>query len=158
MNSLFQLIVGFFLLNTAALAEEEESAPEPVEVTESKESTESKASQEQGANNYKTLQPIIISIIKSGKVYGYLRLEIQLATTDGGPIEHLEPLYPILVDAYTTQLYSLICDRWIPDQPLNQESILKIIQDLTTKITKERANSDNLKAYLKNFFFAPANK
>lgn len=153
MNSLFKLIVGFFLLNTAALSQE--ITVSPVEAAESWE-LESKINPENGASSYKTLQPIIISVIKSRKVYGQLRLEIQLTTKDGGPIEPFEPLYPILVDAYTTQLYSLICDRWIPDHPLNQENILKIVQDLTSKITKERANSDNLSAHLKNFFFAPA--
>ena len=110
------------------------------------------------ANNYHTLNPLVITIIKAGKVYGYLRLEIQLATKDDTPIAPYQPLFPLLIDAYTTSLYSLICDRWIPDQPLNPDSILKIIQDLTDKITKERVQNDNLRAYLKRFFFAPANK
>ena len=153
MSYFFQLFISFFLLTTPLFAEEE-SAPPPAEHAESKESEGGS----EKINNSKTLPPLIITIIKSGKVYGYLRLEIQLATKDGESIEHFKPLYPILVDAYTTQLYALICDRWIPDQPLNQDSIAKIVQDLTTKITKERANSDNLRAYLKNFFFAPANK
>jgi hypothetical protein len=75
--------------------------------------------------NYKTLPPLIISIIKADKIYGYLRLELQLATKDGHSIEYLKPLYPILVDAYTTKLYSLIGDRWIPDHPLPQGNCMK---------------------------------
>ncbi|WP_032112990.1 flagellar basal body-associated FliL family protein [Candidatus Paracaedibacter symbiosus] len=110
------------------------------------------------ASNFKTLEPMIIPIIKASKVYGYLRLEIQLATKDGTSIETLKPLFPILFDAYMTQLYSLICDRWLPDQPLNQDAILKIARELTAKITTEKAKTDNLTVYFKNFFFAPANK
>lgn len=109
-------------------------------------------------NNYKTLLPIIISIIKADKIYGYLRLELQLATKDGHSIEPLKPLYPILMDAYTTKLYSLIGDRWIPDHPLPPESILKIVQDTTDEITQEKLKNTNIKVYLKNFFFSPANK
>lgn len=108
-------------------------------------------------NNYKTLDPLIIPIVKTGKVYGYLRLEIQLATKDGTSIEPFQTVFPILVDAYVSQLYSLIGDRWIPGQPLNQDTILQVIRDLTSKIVKEKTKSENVATYLKNFFFAPAN-
>lgn len=111
----------------------------------------------QSGSNYHTLSPVIIPIVKTGKVYGYLRLEIQLATKDSTSIEPFKALYPALTDAYLSQLYSLIGDRWIPDQPLKQETILQILRNLTSKIIKEKTGSDNITVYLKNFFFTPAN-
>lgn len=161
MNHLQLLTVFLTCIYALPLAAEENSQHAGSAESDSSEPYVSKsmaAAEFKDANNYKTLPPLIISIIKAGKVYGYLRLEIQLATKDGHSIEHLQPLYPILMDAYTTKLYSLICDRWIPDTPLPQESVLKIVQDVTDEITKEKIKSSNIKAYLKNFFFSSANK
>lgn len=117
--------------------------------------TENKAAQ---PTNQKALDPLLITIIKSSKAYGYLRLEIQLVTKDGTPITPYEPLFPILKDAYFAAVYSAVCDRWIPGQPLKPESLLKIIQKTTDTVTQQRLKNDNLQAFLKNFFFAPANK
>lgn len=145
------------LPSTFVLANSEKEA-EPAPEKESGSRAEEVKSSAKDAQNFKTLDPMVISIIKSGKVYGYLRLEIQISTKDATPIEPFRPLFPILEDAYMSQLYSLIGDRWIPDQPLKQEVILQIIQDLTSKIVKEKSKSDNLIVFLKNFYFAPANK
>lgn len=108
--------------------------------------------------NYKTLEPLIIPIIKSGKVYGYLRLEVQLATKDGSPVDAIKPIYPILRDRYYTNLYSLLCDRWLPDTPLNQDVILKLIRNITTAVVVEQTKEDNITAFLKGFYFTPTNK
>lgn len=142
-----------FPLHAEETSHQQESTHDSSDLPASKAMAESK-----DENNYKTLPPLIISIVKEDKIYGYLRLELQLATKDGKAIEQLKPLYPILMDAYTTKLYSLIGDRWIPDHPLPPESILKIVQDATDKITQERLKNTNIKVYLKNFFFFPANK
>ena len=148
-----RLLTAFLVCECVLPLHAEESAHDSSEPYVSKAMAESK-----DENNYKTLPPLIISIIKADKIYGYLRLELQLATKDGHSIEYLKPLYPILMDAYTTKLYSLIGDRWIPDHPLPPESILKIVQDATDEITQQKLKNSNIKVYLKNFFFSPANK
>lgn len=108
--------------------------------------------------HYSTLHPIVIPIIKAGKVYGYLRIEVQLETKDGSPIASIKPIFPILRDKYFTVLYGVLCDRWLPDTPLNQDTILELVKKATTSVLLERTKEDNLKVYFKNFYFTPANK
>lgn len=146
---LFWFLVGFSSLTSSCAESNDKQAID---------SSSRTARNPENEKNYHTLAPLIIPIVKTGKVYGYLRLEIQLATKDSTSIEPFKGLSPLLVDAYLSQLYSLIGDRWIPDQPLNQETILQILQDLTSKIIKEKTGSENVRVYLKNFFFAPTNK
>lgn len=145
---LFSFVVSCLTLTFTLAASQEDGEPAPSQAT-----NDLKA-----VRNYQTLSPLIISIVKPGKVYGYLRLEIQLATKDGTSIEPYQDLHPFLIDAYMRQLYSLIGDRWIPGQPLSQETILQILRDITSKIVKENKKSDNVTVLLKSFFFTPANK
>lgn len=150
---LFSCFVVSCLFHTFASATSEKETEKAADPSPAQQVSEPKDGQ-----NFKTLDPIIIPIVKTGKVYGYLRLEIQLATKDDSSIEPFRLLFPILVDAYLSGLYSLIGDRWIPDQPLKQETISQVLRDLTSQVIKEKTKSDNVTVYLKNFFFVPTNK
>lgn len=93
--------------------------------------------------------PLIIPVIKGEKIVAYLRLVIKLVTKDRSSFRDYQPYIPRLTDAIFQDLYSVLCDQWLPYKDPMPDSILKRIQ----KIVPTIVGDDNLLVFITSFYF-----
>lgn len=93
---------------------------------------------------------IIVPVIKRNKVVAYMRIKIQILTKDGSPIDPYRDYKYILLDAYFTDIYQVMCDRWLMGSKApTQEAIHKRLIKITNKVV----GSKKLKTIITNYYF-----
>ena len=120
--------------------DEEEEKPEKKEGTSVEDSI---------FRSYLNVGNMTIPVIKESKVYGYIKLKVQIMTKDGSTIEPFRAYKKRLIDAYFTDVYTVMSDRWLPPKEPTSEAILKRLSKQTDRIV----GSDQLLTIFPTFYF-----
>lgn len=99
--------------------------------------------------SYLNVGNLTIPVIKNDKVYGYIKLKAQIMTKDGSTIEPFRLYKKRLIDAYFTDVYTVMSDRWLPPKEPTSEAIQKRLSKQTDRIV----GSDKLLTILPTFYF-----
>lgn len=99
--------------------------------------------------SYLNVGSLTIPVIKNDRVYGYIKLKAQIMTKDGSTIEPFRPYKKRLIDAYFTDVYTVMSDRWLPPKEPTSEAIQKRLSKQTDRIV----GSDKLLTILPTFYF-----
>lgn len=98
---------------------------------------------------YLNVGDMIVPIVKREGVYAYLKLKVQIMTKDGSTIEPFRPYKKRLIDAYFTDVYSVMSDRWLPPKEPTKEAIEKRLSAQTNRIV----GSDKLTTIITTFYY-----
>ncbi len=131
----------------------EEKKPEKAEKDEKEEESEKK---HEGTNvensvfrSYLDVGTMTIPIIKRDKVHAYIRMKVQIMTKDGSTIEPFRLYKKRLHDAYFSDIYGVMSDRWLPPK----EPTSQVIQKRLAKQTQRIVGSDQLLTILPTYYF-----
>jgi hypothetical protein len=92
--------------------------------------------------SYLDVGTMTIPIIKRDKVHAYIRMKIQIMTKDGSYKKRLH-------DAYFSDIYGVMSDRWLPPK----EPTSEVIQKRLAKQTQRIVGSDQLLTILPTYYF-----
>ena len=95
------------------------------------------------------LEPIIVPVIKNGKVMAYLRLTLKLVTKDKVAFQPFIGFLPRLRDAYFSDIFSAMCDQWLPYKDPVPATVLTRLQKITNSVIK----TEEIVVYITNFYF-----
>lgn len=98
---------------------------------------------------YMTVGNMVVPIVKREGVYAYVKLTIQIITKDGTSIEPYRPYKNRLYDAYFTDVYTILSDRWLPPKEPSKDSVQKRLSKRTDQIV----GPDKLTTIITTFYF-----
>lgn len=114
------------------------------------ESEESTQTDDSILKSYLDVGLIIVPVVKGDDVVAFARVKIQVVTTDNTTIDPYHKYKKILLDAYFSDLYHVLCDHWLDSgKDPSQESIKKRLSQVTDKIV----GPNKLKTYITNYYF-----
>lgn len=77
------------------------------------------------------LDPFVISVVKEDTVVAYFRMILQVMIKDPNLVDSFYHHVPRLRDLIFTDMYSALCDQWLPTDDPQPESLKKRIQKIT---------------------------
>lgn len=98
---------------------------------------------------YWEVPALIIPIVKGDQVYAYVRILAQVMTRDATSIFAYKNYEPILIDHFFCDIYSALCDQWVPGNAPNQDTIEKRLQ----RITDDVVGKGKLRTFVVNFYY-----
>ena len=99
--------------------------------------------------SYLNVGDMTIPVIKQDGVVAYIKMRVQIMTKDGSSIEPHRPYKKRLYDAYFSDVYSSMSDRWLP----SKEPTSEVIQKRLARQTDRIVGSDKLQTILPMFYF-----